>query len=386
MAFVYELFSNLYFLGIVSVCIPLLLCYRMYPVIIYAVRSKNLMDEPGDRSMHTSKTPTLGGVGLFIAFSLSFAFLGLLVDLSKPDLIKLISLLSATIMLMFLGVKDDLFGLAPKKKFMVQIVASLMVIILADLRIISFEGIFGLGELPYHISVIFTLFVFLLIINAFNLIDGLDGLAGSVALLSSLSFGTFFFINGRYLFVLISFVLIGALLGFLRYNLSPYRKIFMGDSGSMFIGFLLAFQAVGFLSYNATIDNPVTNIKAPIMAMAILSYPLLDTLRVFAIRISQKRSPFSADRNHIHHRLIDLGITHKQASLFVVVLNSIIIELAFLIRELYINVQLYIIIIAVPLLYVSPWLFVRKQGKLKLVKPKPIKWSNIRSRINNFLG
>jgi len=386
MAYLYDLFTNLYVLGVVSVLLPLLLCYRMYPVIIYAVRSKNLMDEPGTRSMHTSKTPTLGGVGLFIAFALSIAFLGLMTNLPQPDLIKLLALLTATIMLMFLGVKDDLFGLAPKKKFMVQVVASLMVIILADFRIISIEGIFGLGELPYYISVIFTLFVFLLIINAFNLIDGLDGLAGSVALLSSLSFGIFFLINARYLFVLISFVLIGALLGFLRYNLSSYRKIFMGDSGSMFIGFLLAFQAVGFLSYNSVIDNPITSIEAPIMAMCILSYPLLDTLRVFAIRIKQKRSPFSADRNHIHHRLIDLGVTHKQATSFVVVLNSIIIVLAFLIRDLYINVQLYIILMVIPLVYVAPWLLVRKQGKLKLIKPKPIKWSSIKSKINNFLG
>tara|TARA_R110002033_G_scaffold143959_1_gene182053 strand:+ start:2861 stop:3895 length:1035 start_codon:yes stop_codon:yes gene_type:complete len=344
------------------------------------------MDEPVDRSTHTIKTPTLGGVGMFISFSLTLITLGMVLDLSQTDLLKLLAVVAASITLMFLGIKDDLLGLAPKKKFMVQLVASLMVIILADLRIISFEGIFGLEVLPYYISVVFTLFVFLLIINAYNLIDGLDGLAGSVALLSSLSFGTFFFINGRYLFVLISFVLIGALLGFLRYNLSSHRKIFMGDSGSMFVGFLLAFQAVGFLSYNSIIEHPVTNIEAPIMGMAILSYPLLDTLRVFAIRISQKRSPFRADRNHIHHRLLNLGLTHKKTTLVIATLNIVIITLAFLIRDLYIHVQLYIMVLAVPLIYISPWLVKRTEGRMKLRIPKKRSLAIIRARIMSFLG
>lgn len=386
MAYLYEILTNTYLLVFVAILAPVLLSLRMYPVIIHLVKSKNLMDEPVDRSTHTIKTPTLGGVGMFISFSLTLITLGMVLDLSQTDLLKLLAVVAASITLMFLGIKDDLLGLAPKKKFMVQLVASLMVIILADLRIISFEGIFGLEVLPYYISVVFTLFVFLLIINAYNLIDGLDGLAGSVALLSSLSFGTFFFINGRYLFVLISFVLIGALLGFLRYNLSSHRKIFMGDSGSMFVGFLLAFQAVGFLSYNSIIEHPVTNIEAPIMGMAILSYPLLDTLRVFAIRISQKRSPFRADRNHIHHRLLNLGLTHKKTTLVIATLNIVIITLAFLIRDLYIHVQLYIMVLAVPLIYISPWLVKRTEGRMKLRIPKKRSLAIIRARIMSFLG
>ena len=386
MAYLYEILTNTYLLVFVAILAPVLLSLRMYPVIIHLVKSKTLMDEPVDRSTHTIKTPTLGGVGMFISFSLTLITLGMVLDLSQTDLLKLLAVVAASITLMFLGIKDDLLGLAPKKKFMVQLVASLMVIILADLRIISFEGIFGLEVLPYYISVVFTLFVFLLIINAYNLIDGLDGLAGSVALLSSLSFGTFFFINGRYLFVLISFVLIGALLGFLRYNLSSHRKIFMGDSGSMFVGFLLAFQAVGFLSYNSIIEHPVTNIEAPIMGMAILSYPLLDTLRVFAIRISQKRSPFRADRNHIHHRLLNLGLTHKKTTLVIATLNIVIITLAFLIRDLYIHVQLYIMVLAVPLIYISPWLVKRTEGRMKLRIPKKRSLAIIRARIMSFLG
>lgn len=386
MAYLYDLFTNTYLLVFVAVLIPVLLSLRLYPIIIHLVRSKNLMDEPVERSMHTSKTPTLGGVGIFITFILTLITLGMVMSLTQNDHLKLLSVNAASITLMFLGIKDDLLGLAPKKKFLVQAIAALMVILLGDMRILSFEGILGFWALPNYISLIFSLFVFLLVINAFNLIDGLDGLAGSVALLCSFAFGLFFLINGQNLYVGISFVLIGALLGFLRYNFSLSRKIFMGDSGSMLLGFLLAFQAVGFLSYNTIIDNPVTNIKAPILAMSILSYPLLDTLRVFAIRIKQKRSPFTADRNHIHHRLLDLGLTHKKATLVITTLNLAVIVLAFLIRDLYINVQLYIMVLAVPLLYISPWYVKRKEGTLKLRIPKKRSLAMIRSRIMSFLG
>src|SRR5690606_460690 len=138
-------------------------------------------------------------------------------------------------------------------------------------------------------------------------------------------------------------VLIGSLLGFLRFNLSKKRKIFMGDSGSMFVGFLLAYQAVSFLNYHSRTFDDESAKQAPIMVLAILSFPLLDTLRVFIIRIYQKRNPFNADRNHIHHRLLDMQFSHKQASLILGFLNIIVILMAILIRDLYVNVQLYLL-------------------------------------------
>ena len=385
MAYLYELFTNTYLLVCVAILAPVLLSLRMYPVIIYLVKSKNLMDEPIDRSMHTAKTPTLGGVGMFITFSLTLIGLGMVMGLSQTELIKLLSIIAASITLMFLGIKDDLVGLAPKKKFMIQILAALMVIVVTDVRIASCYGLLGLEELPYIVSVAFSVFVFLAVINAFNLIDGIDGLAGTIGVIVTATFGGFYILNERYLMVIISFALIGALIGFLRFNLSGRRKIFMGDSGSMFIGFILAYQAISFLEFNATTVTPYTVHVAPIMAMAILSYPILDTLRVFTIRIAQKRSPFSADRNHIHHRLLALGLTHKKATLTLGIINILVIALAFIIKDLYINLQLYLLVLAVPLLYFSPWLIFRRGSKKSKMQRKRT-LAMLRARINNFLG
>lgn len=385
MAYLNELFTNTYLLVCVAILAPVLLSLRMYPVIIYLVKSKNLMDEPIERSMHTAKTPTLGGVGMFISFSLTLITLGMVLGLSQADLIKLLSIVAATITLMFLGIKDDLMGLAPKKKFMIQILAALMVIVLTDVRIASCYGLLGLEELPYFASVVFSVFVFLALINAFNLIDGIDGLAGTIGIIVTATFGSFYLLNERYLMVVISFALIGALLGFLRFNLSTGRKIFMGDSGSMFIGFILAYQAISFLEFNATVVTPYTVHVAPIMAMAILSFPILDTIRIFAVRISQKRSPFSADRNHIHHRLLALGLSHKRATLTLGIINILVIALAFLIKDLYINLQLYLLVLVVPLLYFSPWLLFRRGSKKSKMQRKRT-LAMLRARINSFLG
>ena len=385
MAYLNELFTNTYLLVCVAILAPVLLSLRMYPVIIYLVKSKNLMDEPIDRSTHTAKTPTLGGVGMFISFSLALIGLGMVLDLSQADLIKLLSVLAASITLMFLGIKDDLLGLAPKKKFLIQILAALMVIVLTDVRIASCYGLLGLEELPYLVSVVFSVFVFLAVINAFNLIDGIDGLAGTIGIIVTATFGSFYLLNERYLMVIISFALIGALLGFLRFNLSTRRKIFMGDSGSMFIGFLLAYQAISFLEFNATTVTPYTLNVAPIMAMAILSFPILDTIRIFAVRIAQKRSPFSADRNHIHHRLLALGLSHKKATLTLGIINILVIALAFFIKDLYIHLQLYLLVLVVPLLYFSPWLLFRRGSKKSKMQRKRT-LAMLRARINNFLG
>ncbi len=321
------------------------------------------MDEPVDRSAHKTMVPRLGGLGLFITFCLTLIIFSLLFDLKLSDVIKINSLIASSIILVFLGVKDDLVFMAPKKKLIGQLIAVGLVIFLADVRITSFEGLLGIGELPYLFSVIFTFFVFILVINAINLIDGIDGLAGSMAILASTAFGVFFLINGYFMMTLVSFILIGALSGFLTYNFSSTRKIFMGDCGSMFVGFLLAFQGTIFLTYNTAGNLSYYLSNAPILLLAILSFPLLDTLRVFAIRIKEKRSPFSADRNHIHHRLLDLGFGHKQATLFLLACSTLTISTAILVRPLNMHLQLLLIVLVGSALYLSPFSTVFKKAR-----------------------
>lgn len=369
MEYFINLFSQPYILGFFAVVAALYLSVIMYPAIIILVISKNIMDEPGARSSHIKKIPTLGGVGIFIAFSISIMTLGSLSELIKPEFGNLLVLLAAITILFFLGVKDDLIGLSPKKKFIGQIIATVLVVLISDIRIHSFGGLFGIGELPYIISILLSVLVFIFIVNAFNLIDGIDGLAGSIAIIASASFSVFFFMNEQYLLLLISLILIGAVLGFLRFNLSKKHKLFMGDSGSLFIGFLLAYQAIGFLEIQGTGVSHFEVTNAPILALAILFFPILDALRVFIIRILQNRSPFSADKNHIHHRLLELGFSHKRATLLVAIGNMLIIILALSISSLDINFQFLILVLAAQLIGFFPFFMTLKKGKIRFNIP-----------------
>lgn len=327
---------------------------RMYPVIILLSRKKKLMDVPGMRSAHTSQVPTFGGAGIFIAFTiLSMTFCALMH--CPPEALKrLLALMAAISILFFLGVKDDMVGLAPTKKFGGQIVAAGLVILAGGVRILSLEGIFGIGELPYLASVLFTGFVILLVVNAYNLIDGIDGLAGSIALIANVVFGGFFLMNGNPSSAVQAFVLAGALLGFLRFNLSGAQRIFMGDSGSLFVGFLLAYQAVLLLNSNQASPGGALFTNAPVFVLCLLSLPLLDTLRVFILRVLSGKSPFTADRNHIHHRLLDMGLGHKQASALLCFKTLLVLAMGWMLKDIPINGHLALMVSLGSCVYLGP--------------------------------
>lgn len=351
-----QIFTNPFILAFIALVAAYIISIRIYPVIVYLSHTKDLMDEPGERSMHQGKTPTLGGVGLFLTFAIGMVLIGVFAPLPPQDVINVLALIGATMLLLFLGVKDDLVQVSPKKKFSGQLVVATLVIFASDIRIVSMEGIFGFWELPYWVSVVFSIFVFLLVINAFNLIDGIDGLAGGLAILSASVYGVFFLVNGQQYLALAAVILIGALIGFLQHNLSKKQKLFMGDSGSLFTGFLLAYLTVSFLNKSATIETlvfPIAN--APILAIAVLSYPMMDTLRVFTIRIRAGRSPFSADKNHIHHRFLNLGFSHKKSSASIVLLNLAVIIVALALQNLNIHLQLVACVVVGVSLYLSPF-------------------------------
>ncbi|WMI68435.1 glycosyltransferase family 4 protein [Mangrovimonas sp. YM274] len=299
-----------------------IISFSALPVVIHVAKTKHLVDEPGIRSVHKKGIPTLGGVGIFLGISVVLSLLGSMLYDNK-----ILTLLAGLIVLFFLGIKDDLLVLSPRKKFIGQVFSSLVVIMITDIRIMNFSGIFDVGELPYAISVLFTLFVYVLIINAYNLIDGVDGLAGCIGLLASTCFGMFFCMTEQFVLAAISFITVGALLPFLRHNFSSRQKIFMGDTGSMIIGFLLAFQAVNFIWYSQIQEANSFSNSAPVIALAILFFPLFDTFRVFCIRMFiLKKSPFHPDTNHIHHRIIGNGFKHWQTT-FIISITSLMIVL-----------------------------------------------------------
>lgn len=308
--FFLNLYNDRLFQIILSAIVACATSITAIPVIIKISRLKNLMADPGERSSHVTKTPTLGGVAIFASTLISY-FLW-----ENPDEGQLIHLsISAIVILFFLGVKDDILVLSPKKKMFVQVAVSGLVVILADLRIENLFGIFGINEIPYVISLALTVFVFIALINAINLIDGIDGLAGGIGMIAGGMFGLWFYLNGHYALACLAFSMAGSLVGFLRFNYSKTSKIFMGDTGSLLVGFMLTMFAIKFIQLNIEYRfNPNASFSAPILAIIVLIVPIFDTLRVFIVRLKDKKSPFVGDRNHLHHILIDSGMSHFQSS------------------------------------------------------------------------
>ncbi len=282
------------------------------PVIIKISELKSLMEKPGERRSHKVPTPTFGGVAIFAAVLISY-FLWPGNDPAEAYQTNL-SIAGMTI-LFFVGIKDDLVGIDPSKKLLFQLLAAVILVFFGSLRVDYLYGILGLTHIEEVLGVVLTCFIFIALTNAINLIDGIDGLAGSIALIASAAFGGWFLLTGHVTMACLAASLVGGLLGFLRFNFSRSSKIFMGNTGSLILGFMLAFFAVRFVSMNASFRyEPTAFFNAPIIAIVILIVPIFDTLRMFTVRILAGRSPFAADRNHFHHILIDNGLSHAQAT------------------------------------------------------------------------
>lgn len=317
------------------------------PTIIGVSRRKNLMDEPGVRSSHLRKIPNLGGIAMFASIAICASIFAYeLFDSYK-------FLFASLVILLYIGVMDDIMVMRAYKKLLAQILVSALIVLGSDVRIRNLFGVFGVHELNYFISVLFSIVTFIILINAFNLIDGIDGLAGCYSVACSFFFAGSYYRLGEYNYplVVLCAVIIGSVLAFLYYNLSNYRtkKMFMGDTGSMILGFLLAFTAISFMDIFIVKDDisiPRYHLEsAPVIAVAILILPIIDTMNVIIIRLIQKKSPFDADRNHIHHRLLDLGLTHRRSTFYIIIYYLLVVGVAYYFRHLPNNLLLILIVV-----------------------------------------
>lgn len=336
--------SFFYFKLLVGFVCSFLITYISIPTIIKISRRKNLMDEPGARSSHLRKIPNLGGVAIFFS-------LGVCAPVFAYELFDRYKFLFASfIILFFVGIMDDIMVLRAYKKLLAQILVSALVVAGSDVRIRSLFGLFGVYEINYYASVFFSILTFIILINAFNLIDGIDGLAGSYTIATSALFGISFFRLGSHNdpLVILCAILIAASLGFLIFNLSNKRssKIFMGDTGSMILGFLLAFTGISFIEiFIAKRDEIFYHLQsAPVIAGAILILHIIDTLTVIITRIYHKKSVLSPDKNHIHHKLLNLGITHRRSTAYILAYYFLIIIAAYYLRHINVNLLLLIIL------------------------------------------
>lgn len=311
------------------------------PPIIRVAHAKRLFDPFEERKIHTKIVPPMGGVAIFIGFTLSSI---IATDGISFDALKYI--IASVIIMFFIGLKDDLMNISARKKLMVQIFAAVILITLGNVRFTHLHGIFGTQEIGYITSLILSIFAMVVIINAFNLIDGIDGLASALAMLAATTFGIWFFVAGNIQFSILSFALVGSLAGFFIYNVFGHRnKLFMGDTGSLIIGLVISALVVNFNEFNIDTTGQFSVNAAPAVSFAIIIVPLVDTLRVMTIRILNKKSPFSADNNHIHHRLLELTPSHLKVTIIIASFNALVIAFALAINQLPINVNLQFLMV-----------------------------------------
>jgi UDP-GlcNAc:undecaprenyl-phosphate GlcNAc-1-phosphate transferase len=317
-----------------------IITFLAIPAIMKVAKEKKLFDLPDARKLHTSPTASLGGIGIFLGF-----FLSCLLTISGKQHSEIQFFFASAIVIFFLGLKDDILIISALKKFFGQLAAAAILIHLADIRIESMHGVLGLGILPEPLSYIVSYITIIVVVNAYNLIDGVDGLAGSLGVLATSIFGVYFFMADLPVYSLMAFGMAGSLLAFLVFNFNP-AKIFMGDSGSLLLGLVNAILVIKFIGVadSAAAKVPIASTVA--VAFSILVVPLLDTLRVFSIRIAKGRSPFIPDRTHIHHLLLDRGLNHRYVTVSCVGLNISFIVMSYFGRAMGSNLLLLIMLSA----------------------------------------
>jgi UDP-N-acetylmuramyl pentapeptide phosphotransferase/UDP-N-acetylglucosamine-1-phosphate transferase len=330
----------------------LIITYVAIPKVIFFADRYRLADVPGERASHKRSVPIFGGIAIFsgIIFSLLFW--------AELDSIQFI--LVSFLIVFFVGVIDDLLSLTPVKKLIGQIIAILIVIYLGEIQIDSMYGVLGVHELPDFITTLFTVFVVVVITNAFNLIDGVDGLAGGVGFISASFFGVVALIMNQFDMAIIAFSLMGALLGFLKYNFHPAR-VFMGDSGSLLVGMILSVLAINSIRYGLVSETNSLPNKGPLLAMVFLAIPLFDSLRVFVVRLIKGAHPLYPGREHIHHVLLDLGLGHTITALTLYLVSLLLIFVSYFLLELNINTSITILVVISFIILIIPVYILRKR-------------------------
>ncbi len=288
----------------------------LLPLVIKVSKSINLLDNPDIRKAHSVSTPVLGGVAILFGFIIALLF-----SISFVELIQLKYLLFGILVIFFMGIRDDISVLIAKHKLFAQVFAAFLVVQFSDIQLDGFYGIMGVSEMPAWFTFLFSVFVLVALTNSFNLIDGIDGLAGSVGLLILTFFGIVFYLNGDGAFAALSASLAGATFAFLFFNWHP-AKIFMGDTGSMLIGFVVSTCAIQFINISPSSYFGIFEIKATVaLAAAALILPIVDTTRVFIIRFWHGQNPLDPDRRHLHHELLRLGFSDRQVTITLLLFN-----------------------------------------------------------------
>ncbi len=344
-----------------ALLLAFIVTYVAIPSIVDVSQKKHLFDVPNGRTSHEVSTPTLGGLAIFAGFIIST-----MIFIYIPDIPYIQYVIAGIVIVFFIGLKDDIITIAPMTKFIGQLFAATIIIDLGGIRLAGLYGLFGITDIGYYGSDLLTIFVIIAIVNAFNLIDGIDGLAAGVGIIASVIFGIWFYQVGQLQLAILACALTGSLLAFFRFNVfSEKRKIFMGDIGSLLLGFIMALFAIKFNEISAAIPqtDPFKIIAAPAVSVGILIVPIYDTIRIFILRIVNGRSPFHPDKEHVHHYMLELTGSHTRSTFIILSVNIVIIVIAFLLSGLRIY-QLFLILIGLAAIASAiPYYLVKRKRK-----------------------
>jgi UDP-N-acetylmuramyl pentapeptide phosphotransferase/UDP-N-acetylglucosamine-1-phosphate transferase len=316
-----------------------LISFLLFPVVIKIFKQLSWFDTPGTHKIHSASVPSMGGVAILMGASLA-----LLMILPLQQWISYRYFFIAIALMFLIGLRDDVLALTPRQKLFSQLLPVFVLVFLDKSILGSFYGLFGEMLFPVWLAYGVSLFTIVIITNAYNLADGIDGLAGTVGIFATVFFGIWFYLAGEPYLSLISLCFAGALIAFILFNWQP-SSIFMGDTGALMVGLLLSFLTIRFinLNYALPLEHPFRFAASISTAVAVLVVPIFDTLRVIVLRLKNGQSPFRADRNHLHHRLLAMGFSHAGAVTRLAIMNLGFIILAILFRTTTDNVVLPIL-------------------------------------------
>lgn len=322
-----------YLLIILSLLISIILSALIIPRILVVAFRKKLFDIPDERKVHSGIIPRLGGISFVptILFSLAFTtglryLIGYEIPVNRLHFIipEFYFLICGLTLLYLSGIKDDLVGLRYRSKFFIQIIAASL-IPLSGLWINNLYGLFGIDELTPWLGIPFTILLTVFIVNAINLIDGIDGLASGLSSISLLTLGSLYLYYDQWIYAMLAFSTLGVLLPFFYYNVfgkvNRCKKIFMGDTGSLTLGYILAFLAIAYANNNP--ERAPYSEGAIVVAFSTLIVPMFDVIRVILVRARNHKSLFNADRNHIHHKFLDMGFSSRRAMISILLMALI---------------------------------------------------------------
>lgn len=306
---------------ITALIVSFLTVILLHPQLVKFALRKDIVNKPNARRLNRIPIPVLGGVGVYAGFTAALCACNAIFNIE----ISMASFAAITMMLC-VGLLDDIKDLSPKTKFIAQILAILILITCCNLKIDNLYGIFGIHKIPDYLSIPLTIFACVGLINAINLIDGIDGLSSGYGIAAATLFCIYGYIHGNHLNTLIAIATIGALIPFFVYNVfGKKNKMFIGDAGSHFLGIIFCLLTLNVIDRNGTANDTAASSGYIPFCLAVMAHPVMDTLRVMTMRICNGNSPFKADKTHLHHAIINTGLSHLKTTLLIIALNLIVV-------------------------------------------------------------